>query len=91
MIELWWLFATFGPNSAIPLVAAQTEVVEGDEDADSSEGDEEPVLKSPTKTRAKQRKHGQLEGTKARDRFEAVTVIKSRYQKNGKPLDIDPD
>lgn len=33
----------------------------------------------------------EAEGTKAPDRFEADTVIKSKYQHNGQPLEVDPD
>ena len=31
------------------------------------------------------------EGTEAPNRFEAETVIKSRYKLDGKPLEVDPD
>lgn len=33
----------------------------------------------------------EAEGTEAADRFEADTVIKSRYQLNGEYLEVDPD
>ena len=31
------------------------------------------------------------EGTEARDRFQADTVIKSKYEADGEPLEVDPD
>ncbi len=33
----------------------------------------------------------EAEGTEAPNRFEADTVIKSRYQLNGEQLEVDPD
>ena len=33
----------------------------------------------------------EAEGTEALDRFEAETVIKSRYHHNGEALEVDPD
>lgn len=33
----------------------------------------------------------EAEGTQAPNRFEANTVIKSKYQVNGEPLEVDPD
>jgi hypothetical protein len=37
------------------------------------------------------REREQEEGTQAPDRFEANTVIKSKYYYNGEPLEVDPD
>jgi hypothetical protein len=33
----------------------------------------------------------ETDGTQARDRFEANTVIKSKYESGGQPLEVDPD
>ena len=33
----------------------------------------------------------EAEGTKAANRFQADTVIKSKYEFNGTPLEVDPD
>lgn len=33
----------------------------------------------------------ETEGTEALDRFEAETVLKSKYQIDGQPLEVDPD
>jgi hypothetical protein len=33
----------------------------------------------------------EIEGTEARDRFQADTVLKSKYQSNGEQLEVDPD
>ena len=43
------------------------------------------------KTKGKRPSVREAEGTEAYDRFEANTVIKSRYQLNGEPLEVDPD
>ncbi len=32
-----------------------------------------------------------VQGTMAHDRFEPETVNKSKYKRNGQPLDVDPD
>lgn len=58
-----------------------------------------PVGESPKKPRsskeAKKRKGSRVEkdaeGTEAADRFEANTVIKSKYRLNGEVLEVDPD
>lgn len=49
--------------------------------------------KAGKKKNVKGRRRGEkeTEGTEAPDRFEADTVIKSRYQLNGEPLEVDPD
>lgn len=33
----------------------------------------------------------ETEGTEARNRFQADTVLKSKYEHNGQPLEVDPD
>ena len=43
------------------------------------------------KSRGKRVSEKEAEGTKAPDRFEADTVIKSRYRLNGQALEVDPD
>ncbi|MFN7684998.1 MAG: hypothetical protein ACK5QT_06260 [Oligoflexia bacterium] len=45
-------------------------------------------LPQPTRPRPTLR---EAEGTEAPNRFEAETVIKSYYQQNGQPLEVDPD
>lgn len=47
--------------------------------------------KSAKKKKGSNRGERETEGTEAPDRFEANTVIKSRYQLNGQPLEVDPD
>jgi hypothetical protein len=46
-------------------------------------------LKAARKTKHPREK--ETEGTEAPDRFEADTVIKSQYELDGKPLEVDPD
>ncbi|MCM2278801.1 MAG: hypothetical protein NDJ89_12065 [Oligoflexia bacterium] len=41
--------------------------------------------------KGKRSREKEAEGTEALDRFEANTVIKSHYQLNGEPLEVDPD
>jgi hypothetical protein len=65
----------------------------------AEEGVRSPVpAASPGKrARSQSRKKGprlrerETEGTEAADRFEADTVIKSKYQLNGEQLEVDPD
>lgn len=48
----------------------------------------------PAKPQKKGRRSGEkaeAEGTEALDRFEADTVIKSKYLLNGESLEVDPD
>ncbi len=40
---------------------------------------------------AKRTREKEAEGTEARDRFKADTVIKSKYKLDGQPLEVDPD
>ena len=48
--------------------------------------------KKPARGRNPREKHGQsTEGTEAPNRFEADPVIKSRYESNGRALEVDPD
>ena len=50
----------------------------------------QPKLKE-TKKRKGFRGEKEAEGTEAADRFEADTVIKSKYRLNGESLEVDPD
>jgi hypothetical protein len=56
-----------------------------------------PVEAAPPQAKQKPRKGKrarevkEAEGTEAPGRFEADTVIKSRYELNGKSLEVDPD
>jgi hypothetical protein len=55
----------------------------------------QPVSGSQPKTGKKKGRRSRVEteaeGTEAPNRFEADPVIKSRYQLNGEPLEVDPD
>jgi hypothetical protein len=50
----------------------------------------QPRSKPSSKKRVKNREK-ETEGTEAADRFEANTVIKSKYELNGEHLEVDPD
>lgn len=64
---------------------------------DSPSRRESAPKSSPKSTQGNAKKKGtklrdrETEGTQALDRFEAETVIKSRYQHNGQSLEVDPD
>jgi hypothetical protein len=45
----------------------------------------------PRTVKGKQAREKDNEGTEARNRFQADTVLKSKYQFNGEPLEVDPD
>jgi hypothetical protein len=49
-----------------------------------------PARRKPSKKGPRLRER-ETEGTEAADRFEADTVIKSKYQLNGEQLEVDPD
>jgi hypothetical protein len=46
---------------------------------------------SASPTGVKRTREKEAEGTEARDRFKADTVIKSKYKLDGEPLEVDPD
>jgi hypothetical protein len=48
-----------------------------------------PLIKN--KLRGKKKSEKETEGTEALHRFEMDTIIKSRYELNGDPLEVDPD
>jgi hypothetical protein len=53
-----------------------------------------PAAVAPKKSRNPKGKHSrdtEAEGTEAQNRFQADTVIKSKYQLNGEQLEVDPD
>ncbi len=52
---------------------------------------EEKPASTKTRTRGRRGVEKETEGTEAPDRFEADTVIKSKYEYNGKALEADPD
>jgi hypothetical protein len=47
--------------------------------------------KAQPKKKGPRLRERETEGTEAADRFEADTVIKSKYQLNGEQLEVDPD
>lgn len=50
------------------------------------------IAKKPVKKlKGKRIREKEAEGTEALNRFEADTVIKSKYKLNGEPLEVDPD
>jgi hypothetical protein len=50
------------------------------------------AVKTPAaKKKGKRFREKEAEGSEAADRFEADTVIKSKYEHNGQPLEVDPD
>jgi hypothetical protein len=53
--------------------------------------DSAPKAPKSRKTKGKRPREKEIEGTEARDRFQADTVLKSKYQLNGEQLEVDPD
>lgn len=47
--------------------------------------------KTEKKSKGKRIREKETEGSEALDRFEADTVIKSKYNVNGESLEVDPD
>jgi hypothetical protein len=60
--------------------------------ASQASPDPNAVTKAKTSSGgAKRSREKEAEGTEARDRFKADTVIKSKYKLDGEPLEVDPD
>ncbi|MEK6577593.1 MAG: hypothetical protein AABZ55_00055 [Bdellovibrionota bacterium] len=75
---------------------ALSEEFSGEEGASEGETSESevPVVPIESKSKAlkgKRYREKEAEGTEAPDRFEADTIIKSRYRHNGEQLEVDPD
>ncbi|MEK6706985.1 MAG: hypothetical protein AABZ06_14500 [Bdellovibrionota bacterium] len=51
----------------------------------------QPSASHRPKLKGKKSREKEVEGTEALDRFEADTIIKSKYQYNGEYLEVDPD
>lgn len=90
----------FGTALAASLVAAAEEPAAGPSTGPSSvpegKAKAEAVRKTKstageTKARGRRPREKEAEGSEAADRFEANTVIKSRYQLDGESLEVDPD
>ena len=76
--------------------SSQTESTAGgggtrDGQSGQGSGSKESSRASARKPKGKRPSVREAEGTEAYDRFEANTVIKSRYQLNGESLEVDPD
>jgi hypothetical protein len=55
-------------------------------------GEPQPASQPGSKKgRIRRTREKETEGTQAPNRFEADTVIKSKYQLDGQPLEVDPD
>lgn len=50
-----------------------------------------PTTRNPPPSRTARTSEKEAEGSQAPNRFEADSVIKSRYQLDGEPLEVDPD
>ncbi|MDR3606884.1 MAG: hypothetical protein P4M08_05820 [Oligoflexia bacterium] len=50
-----------------------------------------PTPNKKNKKSGKRTREKEAEGTEARDRFKADSVIKSKYKLDGQPLEVDPD
>jgi hypothetical protein len=54
----------------------------------------QPPARKASKPRTSKGKHArekEIEGSEARNRFQADTVLKSKYHLDGEPLEVDPD
>ena len=50
-----------------------------------------PHVKTAHRKRRGQAREKETEGTEAPNRFKTDTIIRSQYQLDGKPLEVDPD
>jgi hypothetical protein len=75
-------------------VGGEASRVQADESAPtdvSTPPAKEPQSGSKRLKKGKRVREKEAEGTEAADRFEAHTVIKSKYSLNGESLEVDPD
>jgi hypothetical protein len=84
-----------GADEAVPAASTESPPVSS---APAADAEASPDLPSPPKPATKgKRVRGEraqkdaTEGTEALGRFEADTVLKSKYQLDGQPLEVDPD
>lgn len=57
----------------------------------SSSASENPKKKRRGANERKRVREKEIEGTEAAGRFETETILRSRYQLEGRPLEVDPD
>ncbi|OFZ19722.1 MAG: hypothetical protein A2X94_16845 [Bdellovibrionales bacterium GWB1_55_8] len=92
MIGKKW-FAITGTILLITAIAWGVQRAEAEESLDREvQPDPKPSpVPDPKQVKGKRGIEKETEGTNAPNRFEADTVIKSRYQLDGEPLEVDPD
>lgn len=85
-------------NFISPVFAEEGDVLPQKADASLEEVEKKEVqpISQPNSQTKKKGKRGETasketEGTKARDRFEGNTILKSQYSLDGQPLEVDPD
>ena len=98
-VRALYRFAWFGIFFGFPALLAapvlshaedQAQPVTSPSKSPGNETSGETVSKSRS-SKGKHPREKEIEGTEARDRFQADTVIKSKYQLNGEQLEVDPD
>ena len=79
--------------SFLPLISVWAESTSGTPGPTNPTATSESTTidKSKKKKKAKRVEQKENEGTQAKGRFEADTILKSEYQLNGQPLEVDPD
>ena len=80
------ILSLFGLWAVLPARVAYAQGSEGAQSREKSSAEKGRKRRSGRST-----SHKEAEGTKAADRFEADTVIKSQYRYDGEPLEVDPD
>ncbi len=86
MIRGKWLFAT-GFLIAVGLLGLGLSSVQAQED----EVNPAAAQASAFQKKGKRTRETEAEGSEAPRRFEGDPIIKSRYEHNGEPLEVDPD
>lgn len=92
----WYFLAYFlgaltGPAFLMPTALAESanEAVSEKASIGSQTADLPTSADKPKKKKRREQK--ETEGSEAPGRFEAETILKSRYQLNGEQLEVDPD
>lgn len=82
-------------TAAVPALADEagpSAALDGRSTAASADAEAKPGPRVRRKSaKGKRIREKEAEGTEAPDRFQADTVIKSKYELNGVPLEVDPD
>jgi hypothetical protein len=83
------IFPARAEESDVPTSAPPA--VRGSDSPEGGSAAPAPRARKSRSSKGKGPREKEADGTEARNRFKADPVLKSRYQLNGEPLEVDPD